>query len=333
MAVSLGHTFGKYRLVERLGQGGMAEVFSAFQAGVERLVVVKILHCHLASDETFVERFQREARAIGSLQHPNIVRIIDVDVHDGMDFMVMDYVSGGTLSSYLKERTLLPVDEALRIGKQLAEALAHAHRQGVIHRDIKPSNILFTDETHQHAVLTDFGLARLCNDADARLTMTGAMVGTPTYMSPEAVRGEPCDGSSDIYSLGVVLYELVTGRPPYVANTPYRMMMKQTTDPLPSPRALNPDLPVAVEELLLKALAKDPAARFPDAAAMASALSQVRNAIRTEQTLEPAKKVTMPEPVVHFKPKPVPPSWWALTAATSGVVIVMLLTTCVLLFL
>lgn len=332
MSISLGNTLGKYRLVDRLGQGGMAEVFSALQAGLERMVVVKVLHCHLAGDETFVERFQREARAIGSLQHPNIVRILDVDAHEGMDFMVMDYVAGGTLSSYLKERTRLPVDEALRIGKQLADALAYAHRQGVIHRDIKPSNILFTDATHRHAVLTDFGLARLCDETGAKLTVTGAMVGTPTYMSPEAVRGEPCDGSSDIYSLGVVLYEMVTGRPPYVANTPYSMMMKQTTEPLPAPRALNPDLPAEVEDLLLTALAKEPAARFGDAADMARALSYTRTALRTDQTPEPATAAA-PEPAVHIRPKPVRQRWWALLAATSGVIMVTLLTIYVLLFL
>jgi eukaryotic-like serine/threonine-protein kinase len=330
MSISIGHILGKYKLVERLGQGGMAEVYSAFQPGVERLVVVKVLHCHLAGDENFVERFQREARAIGSLQHPNIVRIIDVDVQDGMDFMVMDYVTGGTLSSCLKECTLLPLDEALRIGKQLADALAYAHRQGVIHRDIKPANILFTDKTHQHAVLTDFGLARLCDETGAKLTVTGAMVGTPTYMSPEAVRGEACDGSSDIYSLGVVMYEMVTGRPPYVANTPYSMMMKQTTEPLPSPRVLNPALPVAVEEVLLKALAKDPAERYRDAGEMARALYQTRMAVQAEQTNQPEAPVNTPAPPIPARARQEARGLWAL-AAVSGVLLVMLLTAYLLL--
>nr|HMN29901.1 serine/threonine-protein kinase [Caldilineaceae bacterium] len=276
MANLTGSKLGKYEIVERLAQGGMAEVYKAFQPGVERLVVIKVLHDHLAESADFRTRFQREARAIGSLQHPHIVRIIDSDAENERYYMVMDYVEGGSLAEYIKERQRLPVEEALPIGGQVANALAYAHTCGIIHRDIKPSNILFVDDTQHRVVLADFGLARLCEEGAAHLTMTGAMVGTPTYMSPEAVRGEVCDGRADIFSLGVVLYELVTGKTPYVANTPYSMMMKMTNEPLPSPRTLNPALPLPVEELLLKALAKSPEERFSSADELAQAIGAVQ---------------------------------------------------------
>ena len=233
----VGQQLGKYQLLERLARGGMAEIYKALQPGVERTVVIKVLHGHLVEADNFVARFQREARAIGRLQHPHIVRIIDVGVEKDIYYTVMDYVQGGTLGDYLKDRQIVPPEEALRLGAQLTDALCFAHREGIVHRDIKPANILFVDDSYSQAVLTDFGLARLRDDSASSLTITGALVGTPTYMSPEAVQGEPCDGRADIYSLGVVLYEMVTGKPPYTANTPYSMMIKQTNEPLPSPRS------------------------------------------------------------------------------------------------
>jgi len=324
-------TLGKYQLVERLGQGGIAEVYKAFQPGVDRFVASKVLHCHLAESGDFVARFQREARAVGRLHHPNIVRVIDFDQEADVYYMIMDYIQGGTLAAYLKERRLLPVIEALRIGAQLADALAYAHAQGMIHRDIKPGNVMFTDETHTHAVLTDFGLAHLCDNQEARLTMTGAMVGTPTYMSPEAVRGEPCDARSDIYSLGVVLYEMVTGKTPYIANTPYSMIMKQANEPLPLPRALNPALPVMVEDLLLRALAKEPEDRYQSARDLASAIHQVLRALGGAQTVpNPTLPVTPPA----FRPVEIKPvagqttesHWGTLLLAFGGVLLVAGLT-------
>ncbi len=301
-----GRTLGKYELAERLAQGGMAEVYRAFQPGVERWVVVKVLHCHLASSDDFIARFQREARAAGSLHHPNIVRIIDAGAEDEIHYIVMDYIAGGTLGAMLKQSARPSIEDAVALGVQLADALAYAHRQGVIHRDIKPANIMFADDGRKHPVLTDFGLARLCFDSAAHLTVTGALVGTPTYMSPEAVRGEATDTRTDIYSLGVVLYELLTGKPPYTANTPYSMMMKQTNEPLPPPRALNPALPVAVEELLLRALAKDPADRFPDATAMAAALRQIQAQLQPASVLQPAVASVAHGPASLPTSKPAP---------------------------
>ena len=193
----IGRKLGKYELVERLGRGGMAEVYKAYQPGLERHVAIKVMHGHLSGNAEFIQRFQREARSIGQLQHPHIGRVIDFDVEADVYYMVMEYIQGGALDSYLKQKKVLPVDEAVRITLQLADALAYAHQRGMIHRDIKPGNVLFADDSHSHALLTDFGIARLL-DEQQNMTMTGALVGTPNYMSPEAARGEPCDARADI---------------------------------------------------------------------------------------------------------------------------------------
>ncbi len=293
MSALIGKKLNKYEIVEQLGRGGMAEVYKAFQPGVERYVAIKVLHCHLVQSTDSVARFLREARAVGRLRHPHIVQIVDADVDEGAQeqryYMVMDYIEGETLGHYLQTRKRLAVVEALAIGLQLAEALAYAHRQGTIHRDIKPTNILLRRGAQPHVILTDFGLARLCDDDGTRLTMSGAMVGTPTYMSPEAVRGETCDERTDIYSLGVVLYELLTGKPPYIANTPYSMMMKLANDPLPPPRDLNPELPEAVETLLLCALAKEPTDRYADATAFGAAIVEAQQMIGGTTVQDPVK--------------------------------------------
>ncbi len=305
MSNLISRKLGKYELTERLGRGGAAEVYKAFQPGIERFVAIKVLHSHLIDSADFVARFQREARAIGRLQHSNIVRVIDFDLDEPVTpvteasgdhgdekfyYMVMDYIAGGTLSEYLKAKhksgQAVSVEEALRIGAQLAGALAHAHAQGTIHRDIKPGNIMFTDEERTQSVLTDFGLAHLRDAIDPELTMSGALIGTPTYMSPEAVCGEACDARSDLYSLGVVLYEMLTGKPPYMADTPYSMMMKQAKEPLPLPSSMNPALPVVVEQLLLKILAKEPADRHQSAIEFAIAIQEAQVVLRRHALLQ-----------------------------------------------
>lgn len=272
----LGRKLGKYEVVERLASGGMGEVYKAFQPGVERYVAIKVMHPHLAGTGDFVQRFQREARSIGRLLHPHILSLIDFDVEGGLYYMVLEYIPGGTLRTYLNNQKQMPVEEALRITGQLADALAYAHQQGMIHRDIKPGNVMFADENRQHAVLTDFGIARLLNQGDMGLTQPGALFGTPAYMSPEAMRGETLDGRADIYSLGVLLYEMVTGQRPYIAETPYSLLMKMSTQPLPPPRKLNPSLPQGVQQVLYKALAQEPAKRFQSAAEFSMAVKQLQ---------------------------------------------------------
>lgn len=289
-----GRTLGKYQLVEYIGQGGMASVYRAVQPTIERHVAIKVLHDHLAHSESFVERFKREARGLGQLHHRHIVHVIDFDIDDDYYYMVMDYVPGKTLSAYLQERGALPVDEALALMDQLADALAYAHRRGTIHRDIKPSNVLFRDETCREAVLTDFGIGRLLSDAT--MTMSGSVLGTPAYMSPEAVQGQRVDGRADIYSLGIVFYEMVTGRVPYTGDTPLSVIMKQVNEPLPPLREFYPELPEPVVAIIEKTLQKDVNQRFQSADDLLDAIRGVRAG--TPLAALPRETVVVPEPAV-----------------------------------
>jgi tRNA A-37 threonylcarbamoyl transferase component Bud32 len=267
-----GITLGKYRLVEKLGQGGMAQVYKAYQPDLDRYVAVKVLNPHLTGDEDFAARFRREARAIAALDHPHIVRVYDFDTDQGVAFLVMEYLEGTSLKALLRdldcrgERMTLP--EIERVIGALADALDHAHRQGVVHRDLKPANVIITPDGRP--VLTDFGIAHMVDSTV--ITESGGALGTPAYMSPEQGKGEPGDTRSDIYALGVMLYQLCTGRVPFDADTPYAIILKHITAPLPSPRSLNPDLPEAIERVILKALAKDPGDRFQTAGELGRAL-------------------------------------------------------------
>lgn len=268
-----GKTLGNYRVVERIGRGGMATVYKAYQPALERYVAIKVIHEQLAAeDEQFLKRFRREAKAVAALRHPNIVQVFDFGTEDGTSYMVMEYLEGTTLKAELNELAergeTMSLEEVRRIFQAVASALEYAHRQGMVHRDIKPANVMLT--TKGDVVLTDFGIARIVGGT--QYTATGALTGTPAYMSPEQGQGERGDERSDIYALGVVLYEMVTGRVPFDADTPLAVILKHISAPLPLPRQLNPAIPEAVEQVILKALAKDPNDRYQTVAQMAEAL-------------------------------------------------------------
>ncbi len=270
MAGLIGKSIGPYRILEQIGVGGMATVYKAYQPGVDRYAAVKVLPHYMTQDEQFVKRFQREAKATAQLEHPHILPIYDYGEADGITYIAMRYVGAGTLKGHMTHGPL-PLDEINRLIGQIGDALDYAHRVGIIHRDIKPSNVLIDDRGNTY--LTDFGLARMMEASD-QLTASGVGVGTPAYMSPEQGQGAKVDHRSDIYSLGVVLYEMVAGHVPYEAETPMAVMLKHITEPLPLPRTLDPNVPEGVQRVILKALAKDPADRYQTAGEMAQALNQ-----------------------------------------------------------
>ncbi|MDA8144831.1 MAG: serine/threonine-protein kinase [Thermaerobacter sp.] len=264
-----GTTLGPYRVLEQLGRGGMAVVYKAYHPPLDRYVALKVIAEAHAEDPQFQERFRREAQAAAKLRHPNIVTIYDFGTEADLHYLAMEFLEGRTLKALLAAREPAPPD--LGIVVQTARALAYAHSQGVVHRDVKPSNIIVSPEGR--AVLTDFGVARMLQQEG--LTAPGVGIGTPEYMAPEEAEGNASDHRSDLYSLGVVCYEMVTGRVPFRADTPLAVLLSHLRDPLPLPSELNPSIPPALERFLLRALAKDPAERFPDGAAMAQALEEV----------------------------------------------------------
>jgi len=263
-----GATLGRYQIVARLGRGGMADVYKGFQPSLDRYVAIKVLHPSMVEEAEFVQRFQREAKNVARLRHPNIIQVFDYDNQGDIYYMVMEFLDGPTLKAALEEvhrrREEMPLLVALRIVSDVGAALAYAHEMGVVHRDVKPANIML--DRSGRVILTDFGVAKMLTGT--KVTVTGTVLGTPAYMSPEQGSGEPGDSRSDIYSLGVVLFELATGRLPYDADTPLAVLLKHAHDPLPIPRSVNPDIPESVERLILRSLAKDPADRYPTVQAM-----------------------------------------------------------------
>jgi serine/threonine protein kinase len=298
MALESGKTIGKYRIIERLGRGGMADVYKAHQAALDRYVAVKVLHSFLAEDPDFIGRFEREAQAVAKLRHSNIVQVIDFDHEGDSYYMVMEFIDGPTLKTELRERSRMgqPFDpkEAARILTAIGNAVDYAHRRGMVHRDLKPSNIMFTAEGQP--VLTDFGIAKMVGAK--RYTVTGAVSGTPVYMSPEQGQGQFGDERSDIYSLGVILYEMVTGQVPFDADTPFAIIMKHINDPLPLPRHVYPQLSESIERVVLRALSKNPDDRYQTAGEMARALQQALVApavpiVSAEEVARPSDTLTV----------------------------------------
>jgi WD40 repeat protein len=267
----IGQEIGQYRVIEEIGLGGMAIVYKAYQPSMKRFVALKVMSHHFMRDLSFLDRFEREARTIAKLEHVHILPVHDYGHHEGVPYLVMRYVEGGTLADLLKEHPDgLPLEETVRLTSQIASALDYAHRAGVIHRDVKPSNVLL-DGTN-NALLTDFGIAKI---VEATVGSTGGIVGTPDYMSPEqGVSRKELTPATDVYSLGVVLYQMLTGRLPYEAGTPIAVITAHVYDPLPLPSSWGADLPEAVERVLLKALAKAPEYRYQTAGEMATALAE-----------------------------------------------------------
>jgi len=256
----IGKTLGQYQIVEEIGRGGMAIVYRAYQTSLQRYVAIKVLPPQFTFDTTFVQRFLQEARAAARLEHPHIVTIHDVGQQGDLYYIVMQELKGEPLNRLIQREGPLPLERVVRIVAQVASALDYAHAQGFVHRDIKPSNIIVGPD--DHATLTDFGIAKAAEGTT--LTKTGMLIGTPAYMSPEQVRGRRVDHRADIYALGVVCYEMLTGQVPFGGETP-AVLHAHVYEPLPPLRSRRPDLPPALEKVLEKALAKEPEARYDSA--------------------------------------------------------------------
>ena len=285
-----GQSLGRYRLVERLGEGGMAVVYKAYDTRLERDVAIKIIRSGAFPSDTLNEilkRFEREAKSLAKLSHPNIVKVYDYGEHEGEPYLVMEYLPGGTLKKLLDKPN--PWREALNLILPVARGVAYAHQRGVLHRDIKPANVLITDAGEP--MLSDFGIAKVFgSEQSTTLTGSGMAIGTPDYMAPEQWMGSTSP-QSDLYSLAIVLYEMVTGRKPYKADTPAELLIKQATEPVPNPRQFAADLPESIEQVLVKALAKEPGNRFNSVDVFISALDGLISSSSTKLSQVPQKTV------------------------------------------
>jgi serine/threonine protein kinase len=281
----IGQSLGRYQILEQLGEGGMATVYKAYDTRLDRYVAIKVIRNDLFGPtllERMLKRFEREAKALAKLSHPNIVKVLDYGEHNGAPYLVLEYLPGGTLKGQVMGRPI-PWQEAVRLLLPIAGALDYAHEQKIIHRDVKPANILLTEKGQP--MLSDFGIAKILEmKEEFTLTGSGTGIGTPEYMAPEQGMGREVDARTDIYSLGIVLYELVTGRKPYTADTPMAVVLKHMTDPLPRPRQYIADLPDIVERVLLKALAKDPQDRYSKISEFADALENADQSRKTANT-------------------------------------------------
>jgi predicted Ser/Thr protein kinase len=259
---------GRYELLDVLGRGGMGVVYRARDRVLDRAVAVKVLPVDRAEDRTFVARFQREAFAAAALSDPNIVAVFDSGQDGETRFIVMEYVAGESLAQLIHQRGRVPAEEAVTIATQIASALAAAHRAGIVHRDIKPGNAML--DNHGTVKVLDFGIARAAGGTS--LTQTATVLGSASYLAPEVSRGQPADARSDIYALGCLLYELVTGRPPFTGELPAAILHQHNTAIPRSPRDLNPAVPVGLDALIMRMLAKDPSQRPQHAAELVEAL-------------------------------------------------------------
>jgi tRNA A-37 threonylcarbamoyl transferase component Bud32 len=304
MSFTIGEMVGPYRITEQLGQGGMATVYKAYHAALDRYVALKVLHPAFLEDPNFLARFQREARLVAKLDHPNIVPIFDYAEHEGRPYLVMKFIEGETLKARLARGPVAP-DEVLRIVEAVGVALSFAHKRGILHRDIKPSNVLLSGDGGIY--LADFGLARIAQSGESTLT-SDMILGTPQYISPEQALGKKdLDEGTDIYSFGVMLYELSVGKVPFSADTPFSIIHDHIYSPLPMPRQVNPTVSEAVERVLLKTLAKDRVDRYKEVHGMVDAFTHAWNestppvpvaeeTIRAEMKTRGAPRTEVPPP-------------------------------------
>lgn len=297
----IGRTIGGYEIQRLLGQGGMARVYLARQQSMNRQVAIKILPRQYRNDDTYLQRFEREVRIVSQLEHRNIVPVYDYGEYDGMPYIVMRYMPSGSVDDLLRQGAL-PPDIILSIISQIAPALDYAHSREVLHRDLKPSNVLMDD--NGGAYITDFGIARLTDGQGAAITTQG-VVGTPSYMSPEQAQGKPLDGRSDLYSLGVMLFEMATGRRPFENDTPYSIAVMQVTTPPPPPRSINPNVTTALEIVIFKSLRKNAADRYQTAAELLEALKMAIERPVSPHDTEPAIKKAAPQPPMIVQAQPV----------------------------
>jgi len=315
-----GQMLGAYRIINQIGQGGMAAVYKAYQPSMDRNVAIKVLPSQLAESQEFAARFQQEARIIARLEHPHILPVFDYGESDGVTYFVMRYLEAGTLKTKM-EAGPLSLNEIDRLFTQLAEALGYAHSHGIVHRDLKPANALVDEEGN--LFLTDFGIAKLLESASPRLTQTDAIMGTPAYISPEQAKAQTVDQRSDIYSLGIILYEMVTGRVPFVADTPLAVILKHINDPLPLPSMIKTDIPESIERVILKALAKEPGDRYSTAAEFLAAWKRAleeKDTIRRapERISSPAPRAGTPAPAPKTASKSGRPTGWVIGCLAGG---------------
>jgi len=294
---------GRYQIEELLGQGGMSAVYKATDPNLKRVVAVKLIHPHLSSDPNFVQRFEEEAAAVAQLRHPNIIQVFDFNNDDDNFYMVLEFVPGETFQDHLKRlnagKRQLSVTKAIEYMADICDAVDYAHQRGMIHRDIKPANLMIN--VMGQAILMDFGIAKIVGGQ--RHTATGAVVGTAMYMAPEQIKGENPDKRADIYSLGVTLFEMLGGRPPFEADSAMTLMMMHVNDPVPDLRNLNPDVPDDLIAVINKSLAKDPNDRYQSAAQMAAAL---RNVLGRIQAGIPTKVSAPPDATIIEEPDMTP---------------------------
>src|SRR6202049_179134 len=265
----IGKSLGQFRIVDRIGAGGMATVFKAYQPNLDRYVAVKVLPAYHARDPIFLKRFQQEARSVAKLQHANIVPIHEFGEQDGITYIVMEYVDGGTLKDRLKLRGVT-FAEAVEFVIQAAEGLGCAHEHGIVPRDVKPANMLVRKDGH--LLLSDFGIAKIL-EGTTNLTRAGTGIGTPQYMSPEQGTGQPVDRRSDIYSLGIVLFHALAGRVPFTADSPISITVKHLNDPLPVEILHAKGVPPPIEQVVVKMTAKSAQDRYQSTDALIDALT------------------------------------------------------------